>query len=139
MGDREGWVNDRPRCHCGVYIDCHQHITDHAPRKGNRLVLWYRDHSITYHVLGAVWTRLPEKARWRIVGWLDDHTDRFCWSDLVDAALARPEEDACDLHLPLPGVACNKECRSLGPGHDVPHECSCHCGKRSFLSEGRVA
>lgn len=97
---------------------------------------WFQWHSVHYHLLSPVWLRLPEKLRWQIVSILNK-SNRYCWCDLVDAALCRSEdEDPCDQHLPLitgwSANHCQVECRVFG--HQGEHRCACYCGKFKFLA-----
>lgn len=137
--DTPGATSERPRCHCGVYVDCHTRITDHQPRKASRLRLWFRDHDLAQHVVAPIWVRLPEKWRWEIVHHLN-RSRRLCWSSLVDAALTRREDDACDVHTPLGCEAgrCATTCGWIGGrkrgDHFGEHMCSCYCGKFQFTA-----
>lgn len=133
-------MSDRPRCVCGVYIDCHHRAKGHAPRKASRLRLWFRDHSVWQHVAAPIWLRLPEKARWTVVGWLN-RSDRNCWTSLASDALAYREDDACDIHVPsLRGddaSDCRSRCDWMGgrvTGHAGEHACACYCGKFRFMA-----
>lgn len=128
----------RPRCQCGVYIDCHHRITDHRPRRASRLLLWFRDHDVMQHILAPFWVRIPERWRWRIVHRLD-RSRRLCWSSLVDAALTTGREsDSCDVRTPLRCGAgdCATTCGWMGGrvrgDHVGDHDCSCYCGKFRF-------
>lgn len=125
--------NPRPRCRCGVYMDCHRKA-DHKPRRAPRLWLWYLDHSVYQHIAAPIWTRIPEKARWRIVAWLN-HSRRRCWADLVSDALTHREKDDCDTHVPSLRPT-STHCASVCDwgGHSGVHDCSCYCGKFQFLA-----
>ena len=94
-------------------------------------VRWIDQHSIVDHIVAPLWLRVPEKLRWRIVNRLDRSQDR-AWCNLVDAALAEPEEDACDVSNPLRSTAshCKTDCHFFG--HSGEHDCACYCGKFEF-------
>ena len=98
---------------------------------------WLREHSIKAHIVVAVWVRVPEKWRWRIVHRLDRSRQR-CWSSLVDAALCYREDDACDVRTPLGCAAgdCGATCYWVGGrvvgDHIGSHDCACYCGKFQF-------
>lgn len=129
----------RPRCRCGVYIDCHHRITDHRPRRASRARLWFNDHSLRLHVVAPIWLRLPGKWRWAIVSQLNKSPDR-CWADLVSAAMPHKEQDACDVRTPFGCSArrCNDTCDWMGGSvrhdHEGTHACSCYCGKFRFAA-----
>jgi hypothetical protein len=130
----------RPRCRCGVYIDCHPRFGDHKPRKASRLRLWFHDHLLSDHIIAPLWLRTPEKWRWRYVNWLNN-SQKTCWSDLVSAALAVPERDACDMKLPTRcgSGTCPTTCDWSHFEHVGEHECSCYCGKFQFTApEGAI-
>lgn len=105
----------RPRCRCGVYLD----------------------HSLWKHIAASVWLRIPEKRRWTIVGLLDK-SQRRCWADLVSDAMAYPERDACDVHVPpLRGdraLDCASVCGWSHPTCTGEHACRCYCGKFQFTA-----
>lgn len=126
--------NDRPRCHCGVYVDRHQRA-DHKPRRASRLRLWFQDHSIRQHLLAPIWVRIPEKRRWDVVHWLNK-SDRRCWCDLVEAALVYREKDDCDTRIPFFGAERAQHCATVcGFMHDHAAEgCRCYCGKFEILA-----
>ena len=99
-------------------------------------VPWWHYHSIKHHVFGPLWLRVSERLRWRIVHVLN-RSDRYCWSDLVGAALTTggPEFDACDVALPLAGSErCRTVCDWSHPSHTGEHECNCYCGKFRFTA-----
>lgn len=102
-----------------------------------RLRQWFRWHSVRSHLLAPIWLRVPEKHRWTFVHWLD-RSRRRCWSDLVSDALARPEDDACDVYIPsLRGEKkprCASVCDWMHPSHAGDHDCSCYCGKFQFAA-----
>lgn len=90
---------------CGVYRDLHPTRTCEKPR----LSFWWDRHFLWRHLAGRAWLALPEKARWKVVGWIYDHQPNLCWCDLVDAAyIAHKRDDftdphgcACDIPLPF--------------------------------------
>lgn len=95
---------------------------------------WLTYHSATSHLLGPIWARVPERSRWRIVGWLNK-SRRYCWCDLVDAALCHREDDACDIRLPRAGDKgdrCKTVCDWGRFDHTGEHDCCCYCGKFQF-------
>lgn len=98
---------------------------------------WLADHSIRAHVVAPIWLRLGEKRRWTVVHWLNK-SKRQCWSDLVTDALAYPEDDSCDVHVPrLRGERaprCASVCDFMHPDHAGKHDCSCYCGKFQFAA-----
>lgn len=100
---------------------------------------WFRVHLASSHIVAPVWLRVPETWRWKIVHRLDRSRKR-CWSDLVDAALAQPEADACDVRTPLGCDAsnCSTTCYFVGGAfhgdHIGQHACSCYCGKFQFTA-----
>jgi hypothetical protein len=98
---------------------------------------WLHQHTIRAHLLAPIWLRIPEKRRWTIVSWLDK-SQRRCWSDLVGDALASPELDACDVHVPaLPPSRpphCASVCYWSHTDHVGEHDCSCYCGKFRFAA-----
>jgi len=102
-------------------------------------IRWLTYHSLQSHILGPIWVSIPQKARWKIVVWLD-RSRRRCWSDLVSDAMAEREDDACDIHTPSlrPGPAprCASTCEWFGPAgqHEGQHECGCYCGKFEFIA-----
>ena len=102
---------------------------------------WFDWHSIHAHLFAPIWLRIPERLRWKIASWLNS-SPRQCWCDLVDAALYYPEEDPCDIHLPLPtrkAFYCQTECSWSHPEHTGRHECACYCGKFEFMTrEGAI-
>lgn len=102
----------------------------------NRLRHWYDWHSVRAHILGPIWIRIPEKHRWRIVDLLNRSQKRQ-WCSLVDAALAVPEKDACNIYTPDGSKSdyCKTTCDWFG--HTGEHSCECYCGKFQFrASEG---
>jgi hypothetical protein len=98
---------------------------------------WLALHSVRSHIVAPIWLRIPEKHRWTIAHWLN-RSRRTCWADLVDDALARPESDPCDVHIPsLPGVRkprCASVCWWSHPEHTGEHDCSCYCNKFQFTA-----
>lgn len=96
-----------------------------------------RQHSIRAHLIAPVWLRLPAKWRWSVVHRLD-RSRRQCWSTLVDAALASPEADSCDVRIPsLRGERtprCASVCDWSHPEHTGRHSCDCYCGKFRFTA-----
>jgi len=94
-------------------------------------------HSIRAHVVAPVWLRLPARVRWAVVHLLN-RSRRQCWSDLVDAALAPHEDDACDVRVPgLRGERaprCATVCGWSHPEHVGEHACSCYCNKFQFTA-----
>jgi hypothetical protein len=92
---------------------------------------WFAWHSVKSHTLVPIWKRIPQRLRWDIVYRLN-RSDRYCWADLVDAALYPTDgSDACDGKLPLPsgdGPACRTRCGFM-PEHASHAECTCYCGK----------
>lgn len=128
----------RPRCRCGVYMDCHHPgIPDlaHTPRLGGTVRLWLHDHLLSDHLLAPVWLRTPAKLRWKYVDWRN-RSQRTCWSSLVDAALAEREDDACAVKLPTRcfAGACATTCDWSHPEHRGEHMCDCYCGKFRFTA-----
>lgn len=105
------------------------------------LKAWLAWHSVWQHIAAPIWSRVPEKQRWRIVGWLN-HSRRRCWSDLVDDALCYPEDDACDINVPSLRAGavpdCATTCYVMGGeacgDHIGEHACSCYCGKFWFTA-----
>ena len=102
-----------------------------------RLREWLEWHSVKAHVLAPIWLAIPEKVRWRIVGWLNG-SKRFCWSDLVTAALGwgANEGDSCDVHLPNMERTprCATTCDWAHDDHTGEHTCACYCGKFQFTA-----
>ena len=98
-------MEKKPVCgRCGVYR--HLHPTDRCERSRRE---WPWDtHYLHRHVVGTIWLALPERARWRIVGWYHKARPHLCWCDLVDAAYQDIKKDdyrkpygcACDVTLP---------------------------------------
>lgn len=101
----------------------------------NAIREWLTWHSLSSHLVAPLWLRVPEKWRWRIVHRLD-RSRRRCWAELVDAALAHPGADACDVRTPLGCGAgtCPTRCDWSHPDHAGQHECSCYCGKFQFTA-----
>ena len=101
----------------------------------NKIRKWLDWHSVKAHALAPVWLRMPSKMRWSVVSLLN-RSKRYCWSDLVSDALARPEDDACDVHVPQPtSERCRTVCGWGSSDHDGAHDCSCYCGKFQFKAE----
>jgi hypothetical protein len=97
---------------------------------------WLAWHSVRSHIVAPIWLRIPEKRRWDVVSLLN-RSRRQCWSDLVSAALACPEDDACDVHTPSLGERaprCALTCDWMHPTHCGEHACSCYCGKFQFTA-----
>jgi hypothetical protein len=96
---------------------------------------WLALHSARAHVVAPIWLRIPEKRRWAIVHWLN-RSRRQCWADLVDDALARPESDPCDVHIPSlqREPRCASVCGWWHPDHTGEHTCSCYCNKFQFAA-----
>lgn len=103
----------------------------------SRIRRWLEWHSVWSHIAGPIWVRIPEKHRWRVVDWLNK-SDRRCWGNLVDDALAVPEKDACDISVPGlrddRGPSCAETCGWMHPQHTGTHECGCYCGKFRFTA-----
>lgn len=94
-------------------------------------------HSIRAHIVAPIWLHTPSRIRWAFVHLLD-RSKRQCWSDLVDAALATPEDDACDVEVPSllgeRGPRCASVCEWMHVDHTGTHACTCYCGKFRFTA-----
>lgn len=126
---------------CGVYRYVHEQGRGCGRfGKASPVRAWFMHHSLRAHLLAPIWSRLSERMRWRTVDRLN-RSERYCWPDLVDAALCWHEGDACDIALPTPTRAeqCASACDWSHPDHVGDHECSCYCGKFQFrANEGAI-
>lgn len=95
------------------------------------LTRWLDYHSAAHHTLAPMWLRVPSRIRWRVV-YLLNRSQRYCWADLVDAALSEKDgTDHCDTRIPTTGRG-GEYCRTVcgfGFAHTDHTDCTCYCGK----------